>query len=223
MSVGVRKILTDKGTLYVAFENVIDRFVSPAFATPEDFAAYMAVFDPQGDAGATLAFWLAVAPRAQYVYDLRRVVIHDCVHMMAELKSGRGLNDNQACVLYEFYEFLRVAVPFPEQSFPELNPEMIQQWISDLNIRRLYSDQYDWQDILDNVRCVAFYDAWSKRQYKHYRNLETVRATPEQNKLAGRYLSALCVVTNIAGTGKSSPVEIVEKFYCRPDSGPTVM
>jgi hypothetical protein len=211
MGISARKILTDGGTLYVAFDSVIDQFVTPAFASAADFADDACKI--LRDWGISREGWESLATDASYVYDLRRWTIHACVEYLAQLKRGVSLTNEQACELHEFTGFLEATVAFQQYNYELLNQAVVEQWIHELDLRSMYPPGYDWQDIVDACRSTVYYNAWSKKHYDFSADLETGRATPAQNKLIGRFISRECILANIAGPGKSTPAEIVETFF----------
>lgn len=195
----------------MVFASTPDQFVSPAFEDPLRLAEFASQDPILGEEGKEA--WAAAAAQATYTYDLRRAAIHNCIVSLAELKRGKSLNDDQACDLHNFSEFLTATVAPQQFHYPEIDENIIQKWISELGLSLLYPSKYDWQDILGNVQSVAFYNAWAKRNLGFVIDKPAASATPEQNQLAGRYLSALCMLAEIAGPRKKTPAVIIQRFY----------
>jgi hypothetical protein len=208
MSTSVRKLRTDDKTFYVGFDSVVDLFITPAIESLDEFIEY--ADQNLAYRGITKKRWRSAAEEATVVYDLRRMTIHDCTRYLAELKSGRTLTDDQACELFEFSRFLEEAVAPHQYSYPEVSKATVEKWLDELDLRKLYPKNYDWQDILDNVKSVAYHNVWSKKHYDFCKDVQTGQATSAQNKLAGRYLSALCTIAQIAGPDRKTVPEIVD-------------
>ncbi|TSC82855.1 MAG: hypothetical protein G01um101420_37 [Parcubacteria group bacterium Gr01-1014_20] len=191
----------------------MDQFVTPAFDSVALFVEHIKrnIADFGGDPE-EVDLWAKEGAQAEYVYDLRKMTIHDCVVLLAKLKTGASLTDGEACQLYDFSLFLKATVAPHQYTYPEADQPIVEKWVEELGLRELYPSDWDWWDILDDIQSVAYYNAWAKKHYDFCRDESTGQATPAQNKLAGRYLSALTTIAKIAGTDKRTPAEVVQAF-----------
>lgn len=209
MSYSTRRIITDKGTFYACYQSVIDMFITPALSLVEYGQLMRGTYNDEDHP----EYWMREGRETQHEYDMRRWSIHTCLRLMAELKAGRSITDEEACQLYKFREFLRGTVAPQQFEYSLINEEGMDKWIDELGLRKLYDEDYDWQDILDNCESRAYFNAWARTHYSWYEDDdETIPTTPEQLKLAGRYLSAMCNIAQIGGPGKVSPKDIVRRF-----------
>ncbi len=204
MSRYVCKLLTDRGLRYVVFCDTSDQFVSPTFATPEGVAIAL-------DDGSTAEECLKAAERR--VYDMRREVIHDATKLLADLKLGKTLRVKEMILLDGVLSFLKATVAPHQRSYPELSDEIINEWIVELGLRKKYPD-YDNYDILNDCAVYpAIEEAPQRRRIPDSFREPRKRPTVSQNRLAGHYVSKLALIANIAGPGKATPEEVVERFY----------
>jgi hypothetical protein len=209
-AMSVRKLLTDEGPLYVFYQDGTDLFATPPFKDMATFVNYLTTHNV--DDRVTKEQWESYATHAERVYDVRSGTIDNAVGYIAELKQGTTLTDEQACELHEFVKFLDATVGFLDNDYDLVNQQVIEKWIDELELRKLYPNSHDWEDILDDCKSTVYYNAWSKKHERYFLVEETGKATPEQNKLMGFYLSAVCTIANISSPGKNTPAEIVERF-----------
>lgn len=203
MSQHACKILTDKGTFYVAYDTVIGQFVSLAFGSLENVSGALGRTAPESEAD-------------ENTYDVRREAIHRLVHQLSRLKKGESLVSKKACELGNFYDFLHATVAPHQYNYRQTKKAVVKDWVDELCLRDQnpeWSEWTDWEILTDGTLYPVFQDAQLKRKFGRVHQRERKRPTPEQNKIVGRYISRLAMIANIAGPGKSTPTEVIEKFY----------
>lgn len=211
MGLGARKILTDHGTFYVAYESVVDQFVTPAFASLIDFGHYTFKEFSRYFTKSSPGYWAIAARTSKFVYDMRSKTVKRCLSYIEQLKQGITLTDEQAIELYEFTQFLDATVADHQYTHPGMEDETCEKWIDEFGIRGNYNPDWTWEDsIWESICSRVYYNAWSKKHYDFCQDESTGQASREENIIAGRYLSAMCSVAGLDGI--RPPEAIVLKF-----------
>ncbi|MES3004749.1 MAG: hypothetical protein V4690_01400 [Patescibacteria group bacterium] len=156
--------------------------------------------------------WMQWAQNTEHVFDLRRVTIRKRLSYLTELKSGRSLTDPQAIELYELYRFLHGTVAPHQYEYPEIGRQVIERWLTEMDMRSRYPEGWDCLDILnDRVVYCTLHNPWARKQYPNTTEF-SFTPTPEENKLTGLYVSRLATLGQIAGVKRLKPAEIIQKF-----------
>lgn len=199
MSSFVMKLLTSDGPFYVGYDTVIDQFVTCAY--PKQIGAVEKI---DGEIIDEKDFGF------KETIDLRRETIHEFTRCLAKLKVGENLNESEACEMYRYERFFKATIATHQYKYPELDAQ-IRAWADELGLSRCFPNDDEWELISDHGMFPVFQDLTHHVQDKMERWSEP--PSPEQNKLVGRYLSQLALMANIAGPGRDSPAQIVDKFY----------
>ncbi len=199
------QILTNREILYVVFNTTIDQFVTPASPSLEATAVLAEVSSEEFAEGV-----------ATNVFDLRRDTIHEACRLLAKLKCGQSLNLSEAYIVKNFADFLQAAVAPHQHDYEEID-QVIARSRKELRLNRRFAEYDDWELVNDCAMYPSFEKKVldSKTPLKHSIHMPSVRTSKGQRKLAGRYVSVLATIANIAGPGKLTPREIVEKFRWR--------
>jgi hypothetical protein len=128
------------------------------------------------------------------------------------LKDGQTITFEEAIALDSFLKFLDATVTPHQYTHQSIEQKVIEGWISELGLDREFPD-YDWDEVLyDQALNPAFISvAMDKRNLPKMK--EPPLPTPEQNKLAGRYMAAIGSLSGIFPFGAYSPHEVADRFY----------
>jgi len=208
MLMRVRELVTTKSTFYVAYNPSIDQFVSKAFPSVAKLSASMGV--------GVLNNHTRVD---EYKYDMREETIGLAITYISKLKLGKELNVEEMLKLANFFDFLRATVA-PHQRknrFSEISEAVIRVWIREFGLDKRFPHESTDEILTEHALYSAFLIAQHRRESASTEGRSLGRrARPRsgENKLAGRYVSALVRIAKVTGDGRMSPVEIVNRFYC---------
>lgn len=203
----VRELVTTKRTFYVAYNPVIEQFVSKAFPSVARLAASMGV--------GVLNNHTRVD---EYKYDMREEAIDAAMTCISKLKLGKTLSLSEMLSLANFIDFLQAAVaPHQrEDRFPEIRETVIASWVRELGMDK----QCPGRSVGEILSEYALYPAFQIAQHRSrltYAERKALgrreRPRTGQNIIAGRYVSALVRIAKVTGGDRMSPVEIVNRFY----------
>lgn len=206
-------IIFDGGKSYSVINSTVNQFIMPAFMSIDNFAKFA---NRCVDEEYSEEQWRASAQKATRVYNLTKEKIHEATWYLSRMKRGESLSEDEACSLYEFWDFLRLTVADHQYEYDSLSKKVVDRWISELGMREQYPERWDYWDVLDCAMYESFQKLHSNRMYPDSKiNIgENERSTPEQlNKLAGRYISAMALIAKIAGPVRRTIPEIVWHFF----------
>lgn len=210
MSTWACKLITNEGEFFLAFNSTVNQFVSPPFSTPVELGKYAAKEWKELSAD-----WRKSARTTKDVYRMTKDERHRGTYLLAKMKRGEPLTDDEACEVYEFWRFLRATVADHQHDYKGTSQKVVDGWIAELGMRDQFPENWDYWDILDHASWESFQKTHHFRAYPDAPRLDdgTTRSTPEQcAKLVGRYVSVLAMIARIAGPKKRTPVEIVNAF-----------
>lgn len=202
MSICVYKVLTGEGVAFVAYQTVIDQFVTSALpsalALAEEIGEdveYCSTFSP----AQIFNFW----PRS-----LDRIAL--CLY---RLRSGEPLKDDDACLLDKFHSFLRATIAHHQYVYLEIADNILEGWIDELGLRKGRYADWDAHDIAhDGCMFRVIHDAALARRYHSCkRNLKPTSVA--QRKMTGRYLTKLAQISNLLGPGRTSPIKVIDDCF----------
>jgi hypothetical protein len=212
MGTYVRRILSDQGDLFAAYNSTVSTFVSPCFDSVEKLAEYCIK-----KIGGEAAGWKYEPGRTasdEVDCDMRSAIVVRCLRSIAELKRGSRIYADDACLLVNFHEFLH-ANTAPHQNKLTGYQKLVKDWIEELDLAQYYSADDCDDDILDNCKTRAFYKFYSARRYGRksaVRGLSRSRTRPEHRILAGRYLNLMAKTMFADGRRRQSPDKIINHF-----------
>lgn len=195
-------ILTDKEIMFVAFDTTLDQFISPATASLNEAVTFGGGFHTKASVKEL------VDSAKKNVYDLRSGTIHVAVRLLAKLKCGNALSVPEACIVANFYRFLKATVAPHQYTYITLDA-MVARSRNELGFDKKFPEYDDWELVTDLATYPAFIKKDFYRRYPKTRMPCQTRTLKSQLKLAGRYVGTLAIIANIAGPGKSSPKAIV--------------
>jgi len=214
----VYQLICDKETYYFAYCDTGGIFVSPAFCSPERLAKFAVEnLTISGEDEYSYEEWLRYALHTKRKLDLTKVEIHKAILSMSNLKLGKPLSHEEAIRLEQVEWFLSTAI-FPgaagKRYYKKYNNDVLGKWITELELRNADMKDYKDEGILERARWNTF-QRHKFADHKAHGDLGNPMGeeTPEQRKLAGRYLSALAMISKIGGEKRRTPPEIVNHFY----------
>lgn len=206
MSCHVCKILTSRGDFYVGYDTVVDQFCTKVAHSLEEIVEIL------GDDLRTCR-----EEARKHVYDMRRTAIHNATRYISLLKLGKTLRVSEMAELGNFVKFLEATVA-PHQwlsHYPEIADTVIEGWVKELGLYDMFPGVVADEILHDKALYSAVYEAPLRRSHRSVFSRISPRRRPRvaEKKLAGRYLSQLALIANVAGPDKTPPEEIVNKYY----------
>jgi hypothetical protein len=196
------KVLTDRGIAYVAYNTVVDQFVTAPLSSATALAEEL---------GETAADWQASADA--HVFNMWPRSLDRIALCLYRLRRGEHLSDEDACLVEKLYRFLQATVAPQQYNYPEIDDDILNGWIDELGLRKGRYAEWDAYEIThDGCLYRVIHDVALARKFKsHERNLK--RPSVAQRKLTGRYLTKLAQIRNLLGPGRPSPIKVVNDCF----------
>lgn len=203
MSQRVYKLLDNSGTYYIAFETIIDQFVSPAFHSS------MALMLTTQGVGQEV-----VARGENNPLTFTDEVLLSAARSIEKLKDGLLVTSDEAVVLGNFFDFLSASVAWHQYSYVAIDDSVVQSWIQELGLDKEFPGDDPQEIVDDKALCPAFQRiANDKNGSTPPSDSGEVIPSPAQNKLAGRFMAAVATIAGVYPFGSLTPHEVVDKFY----------
>jgi hypothetical protein len=200
------KLLTDECECYAVYCSVVGLFISRAYDSAAE-AMRAGGFSPVTN----------FQDLAENVIDLRLTALERAFALIAKLKEGNPLTDDEAFELWHFAKFLSGTVGGRKNGIPRKSLQKMWNWVRSLNlgdgkgIRAL-------KHILDDPVLYPAYHMgfWNKLNSKpdlqDLQHINEVRSktTPNHYKMAGLYLEELALISGITGKNKRTVFQIFE-------------
>jgi hypothetical protein len=193
MSLYVCTLLTDEGSFYIAYSNIVDQFISRAGKDIRPAAKIVerGIKESRDDA-------------ARNVFDMRSMSIERYLAHVSKLKLGKRLNDKEAEETRSFVKFLKGNVaPHQKHKYPELTDSAIDQWFEEIGTKGRFSNM-DWWETVSEATYDTLYGGRKNRSADN---------RMVANKISGRYIEALARIAHLMGDGCDKPCAVVDRFY----------
>ncbi len=201
MSERICMLIDRSGKYYSVFESVIDQFVSPPFHHDACAVFNTAVFNQE-----------MIERAEKNASDLTDDKLLQAAQAIMRLKDGELPTREDVIVLDTLYRFLKGTVAPHQYIHPSIDQAVVEDWIAELGLDREFPG-YDWQELLDDRALFPTFVS-AAMDMQHIPSMEEpALPTPEQNKLAGRYMSALASLSGIFPFGTLTPHEVADRFY----------
>ncbi len=195
MTSTIYQIRSKAGDHYVLFESVIDQFLE----TPLPLNKFLK----------------ANGFKAEDIYidrvlDLRPAQLQEIKTSLEALGRGETLTDDACVQMADFERFLEGTVAWHQYHYPEIESRM-KSSIEELGLNAVFPDDSGVHEtVTDHAMYPAFQNAAHVIRYPKLDRHDP--PTPEQNKLAARFVTELASVTGVLDPDATDPTDIVTKF-----------
>lgn len=214
MGLWIRKLLSDEGELFIAYQSTSSVFVTPAYTDIEELISYAKAegIISEGEDRMEEFFREQAQNYSNMVFDITTASVRKYVGYIIRLNEGQSVTEEQAAQLYVFMEYLSALIDIPQGRFEQFRGDALLTVIEKLDLFKLYKESYLTYDILDNVKWNAISRHWFKLSNKGREDWDSEDMTPEQNKLIGWYLFTACKIAKLVGKDRMSPLDSLKRF-----------